>query len=101
MQVPWGPALPQCLGDALRRGRNTTRARLIKTAAEKLPILIDRGEANEFSMTVEAMAAKGAADAAGYPVCLRMQRLAMTTATTSSRFIGEHIAHHAFNLKSV
>ena len=103
MQVPWGQmAFAAYLGDDVTTWAQYDACALIKTAAEKLPILIDQGEADEFlDGQLKPWLLKGAADAAGYPVCLRMQPGHDHSYYFIASFIGEHIAHHAFNLKSV
>jgi S-formylglutathione hydrolase len=99
--VPWGEkAFSAYLGDDREAWTRFDASELVKSAAEKLPILIDQGEADEFLDTqLKPWLLKEAADAAGYPVYLRMQPGYDHSYYFIASFIGEHIAHHAVALK--
>lgn len=99
--VPWGEkAFSAYLGDDREAWTRYDASELVKSAAEKLPILIDQGEADEFLDTqLKPWLLKEAADAAGYPVYLRMQPGYDHSYYFIASFIGEHIAHHAAALR--
>ena len=100
-RVPWGEkAFAAYLGDDREAWARYDASELVKSAAEKLPILIDQGEADEFLDTqLKPWLLKEAADAAGYPVYLRMQPGFDHSYYFIASFIGEHIAHHAVALR--
>lgn len=96
-QVPWGEkAFSAYLGDDREAWKAYDATELVKTATEKLPLLIDQGDADEFLQTqLRPDLFKAAADAAGYPVALRMQPGYDHSYYFVASFIGEHLAHHA------
>ena len=96
-QVPWGEkAFSAYLGDDREAWKHFDASELVKSATEKLPILVDQGQADEFLDTqLQPWRLKDAADAAGYPVYLRMQPGHDHSYYFIASFIGEHIAHHA------
>ncbi len=97
MQVPWGQqALAAYLGEDRTAWAQYDACQLIAHASEKLPILIDQGETDEFLDTqLKPRLLEDAADAAGYPLHLRMQPHGDHSYYFVASFIGEHIAHHA------
>ena len=99
--VPWGQkAFAAYLGDDRAAWVQYDASELIRTAAEKLPILIDQGESDEFlDVQLQPWRLKDAADAIGYPVYLRMQPGYDHSYYFIASFIGEHIAHHAVALR--
>ena len=101
-RVPWGQkAFAAYLGDDREAWRQYDASELIGTAAEKLPVLVDQGEADEFlDAQLQPWRLKAAADAAGYPVYLRMQPGHDHSYYFIASFIGEHIAHHAAALRA-
>ena len=75
-------------------------AELVRDATEKLPILIDQGEADEFlDGQLKPWLLQDAADAVGHPVYLRMQPGFDHSYYFVASFIGEHLAHHAKALR--
>jgi S-formylglutathione hydrolase len=100
--VPWGEkAFAAYLGDDRAAWVQYDSSELIRTAAEKLPILIDQGESDEFlDVQLQPWRLKDAADAVGYPVYLRMQPGYDHSYYFIASFIGGHIAHHAMALKA-
>lgn len=96
-QVPWGQkAFAAYLGDDAATWTQYDACALIKTAAEKLPILIDQGEADEFlDLQLRPWLLQEAADAVGHPLYLRLQPGFDHSYYFIASFIGEHIAHHA------
>ena len=100
--VPWGEkALGAYLGPDREAWRQYDASELVKTATEKLPILIDQGQADEFlEAQLQPWRLQEAADAAGHPVILRMQPGYDHSYYFIASFIGEHIAHHARALRA-
>ena len=96
-RVPWGrKAFAAYLGEDAETWKRYDACELVKSATGKLPILIDQGEADEFlDDQLKPWLLKEAADAAGYPVYLRMQPGFDHSYYFIASFIGEHIAHHA------
>ena len=71
------------------------------SAREKLPLLIDQGEADEFLETqLKPQLLVEACAAAGHPLDLRMRPGYDHSYYFIASFIGEHIAHHAKALHS-
>jgi S-formylglutathione hydrolase len=100
-RVAWGEkAFSAYLGDDREAWKAWDASELIATASERLPLLIDQGEADEFLPTqLRPELLKNAADAAGYPLTLRMQPGYDHSYYFIASFIGEHIAHHAKALR--
>lgn len=101
-QVPWGrKAFAAYLGDDRAAWAQYDASELIRAASEKLPVLLDQGEADEYlDVQLQPWRLKEAADAAGYPVYLRMQPGHDHSYYFIASFIGEHVAHHAAALKA-
>ena len=99
-QVPWGEkAFSAYLGDDRQVWKAYDATELVRSAAEKLPLLIDQGDADEFLPTqLRPELFKTAAAAAGYPLTLRMQPGYDHSYYFVASFIGEHVAHHAAQL---
>jgi S-formylglutathione hydrolase len=100
--VPWGKkALSTYLGDDIEAWKAYDATELIKTARERLPLLIDQGDADEFLHTqLQPGLLKAAADAVGHPVILRMQSGYDHSYYFVASFIGEHVAYHATALRA-
>lgn len=100
--VPWGQkAFAAYLGEDRAAWAQYDASQLIGAAADRLPMLIDQGESDEFlGAQLQPWRLKEAADAAGYPVYLRMQPGYDHSYYFIASFIGEHIAHHAAALKA-
>ncbi|WP_028840269.1 S-formylglutathione hydrolase [Thermomonas fusca] len=100
--VPWGQkAFAAYLGEDRAAWAQYDASQLIGAAADQLPMLIDQGESDEFlGAQLQPWRLKEAADAAGYPVYLRMQPGYDHSYYFIASFIGEHIAHHAAALKA-
>ncbi len=96
-QVPWGAkALRAYLGDDPTTWKAWDACELVKTARERLPILIDQGGADEFmEVQLKTHLIRSACDAAGHPLQLRTQQGYDHSYYFIASFIGEHIAHHA------
>ena len=101
-RVPWGEkAFAAYLGDDRETWRQWDATALIAAAGERLPLLVDQGDADEFLATqLRPELLRAACDAAGHPLKLRMQPGYDHSYYFISSFIGEHIAHHAAALHS-
>ena len=100
-QVPWGQkALAAYLGEDREAWTQYDASELVKVATEKLPLLIDQGDADEFlDGQLRPQLLQAAAEAAGHPLTLRMQPGYDHSYYFIASFIGEHIAHHAAALR--
>ncbi len=102
-RVPWGQkAFAAYLGEDRAAWQQYDAVELVRTAQEKLPLLIDQGGADEFlHAQLKPELLQAAADAAGHPLTLRLQPGYDHSYYFMASFIGEHIAHHARALTSV
>jgi len=100
-QVPWGEtAFAAYLGDDRDAWQQYDACALVAGARERLPLLVDQGDADEFLATqLQPERLREACDAAGHPLTLRMQPGYDHSYYFIASFIGEHIAHHAAALK--
>ena len=100
-QVPWGEkAFSAYLGDDREAWKQYDAVELVKSAQEKLPLLVDQGDADEFlEGQLRPQLLQAACEAAGHPLELRMQPGYDHSYYFIASFIGEHIAHHAAALK--
>ena len=100
-QVPWGEkAFTAYLGDDREAWKQYDAVELVKSAQEKLPLLIDQGEADNFlAEQLRPELLREACEAAGHPLELRMRPGYDHSYYFIASFIGEHIAHHARALK--
>jgi S-formylglutathione hydrolase len=100
-QVPWGQkALAAYLGEDRAAWAAWDATALVAGATERLPLLIDQGDADEFlqrELRPELLAA--ACQAAGHPLSLRMQPGYDHSYYFIATFIGEHVAFHAKALR--
>lgn len=96
-QVPWGEkAFSAYLGDDRSSWLAWDSCALIATAGERLPLLIDQGDADEFlANQLKPELLQQACNEAGHPLTLRMQPGYDHSYYFIASFIGEHIAHHA------
>lgn len=101
-QVPWGEkAFAAYLGSDRALWNAYDSSALISTAQEKLPMLIDQGDADEFlEEQLRPQLLQQAADAVGYPVYIRMQPGYDHSYYFIASFIGDHVQHHAAALKA-
>ena len=99
-QVPWGEkALGAYLGADRAAWQAWDACALVRTATERLPLLIDQGEADEFlPVQLKPHLLKQACEAVGHPLQLRMQPGYDHSYYFIATFIGEHLAHHAREL---
>jgi S-formylglutathione hydrolase len=100
MIVPWGEkAFSRYLGEDRSQWREWDASQLISTAAEKLPILIDQGDRDQFlSVQLKPEILQVAALAAGHPLELRMQHGYDHSYYFIASFIEDHLRHHALAL---
>ncbi|KGO98776.1 S-formylglutathione hydrolase [Novilysobacter defluvii] len=100
-QVPWGEkAFSAYLGDDREAWKQYDTVELVKNAREKLPLLIDQGEDDNFlAEQLRPELLREACDAAKHPIELRMRPGYDHSYYFIASFIGEHIAHHARALK--
>ncbi|WP_045767220.1 S-formylglutathione hydrolase [Xanthomonas albilineans] len=100
-QVPWGEkAFTAYLGEDRAQWLAYDASALICTAHERLPMLIDQGGDDAFlEAQLRPQLLQDAADAAGYPLTLRLQPGYDHSYYFVGSFIGEHIAFHARALR--
>lgn len=96
-QVPWGQkAFSAYLGDNVDDWLVYDPTHLVKDAAERLPILIDQGQADSF-LTDQLQPEKFAevCQAVNHPLSLRMQPGYDHSYYFIASFMGDHMRHHA------
>jgi len=100
-QVPWGEkAFTAYLGQNRETWKHHDATALIAHAQERLPLLIDQGDADDFLKNqLKPELLQAACTAAGHPLTLRMQPGYDHSYYFIASFIGEHLAHHAAALK--
>ncbi|KTT23734.1 S-formylglutathione hydrolase [Pseudacidovorax intermedius] len=100
-QVPWGQkAFAAYLGEDRGEWAAHDAVELIGTATERLPLLVDQGEGDEFlAGQLKPQLLQKACQAAGHPLTLRMQPGYDHSYYFVASFIGDHVAHHAAALK--
>ena len=96
-KVPWGEkAFGAYLGEDRQAWKQWDASELVRSATEKLPLLVDQGGDDEFLDTqLRPQLLQAAAVAAGHPLQLRMRPGYDHSYYFIASFIGEHIAHHA------
>ncbi|PPJ41156.1 MULTISPECIES: S-formylglutathione hydrolase [unclassified Pseudoxanthomonas] len=101
-QVPWGQkAFTAYLGDDREAWKAYDTVELVRRAQEKLPLLVDQGDADEFLQSqLKPELLQAAAAEAGHPLTLRLQPGYDHSYYFIASFIGDHIAHHAAALKA-
>lgn len=97
MNVPWGEkAFSNYLGDDREAWKEWDTCELLAGATERLPLLVDQGDADGFLETqLKPQALVRAAEAAGHPLTLRMQPGYDHSYFFISTFIDDHLRHHA------
>ncbi|WP_310492445.1 S-formylglutathione hydrolase [Dechloromonas sp.] len=100
MIVPWGEkAFSRYLGEDRSQWREWDASHLLANAAERLPILIDQGDRDQFlSVQLKPGALQIAALAAGHQLDLRMQHGYDHSYYFIASFIEDHLRHHACEL---
>lgn len=96
-QVPWGEkAFTAYLGADRGAWAEWDATALVARADERLPLLVDQGDADEFlGAQLQPQRLQAACAEAGHPLELRMQPGYDHSYYFIASFIGEHIAHHA------
>ena len=101
-QVPWGQkAFLAYLGEDRDAWSAYDAVALIAKASERLPLLIDQGDADQFlAEQLQPELLEAAAKAAGYPLTLRLQPGYDHSYYFIASFMASHIAHHAAALRA-
>ena len=96
-QVPWGEkAFAAYLGEDRLAWKAHDTVELIAHASERLPLLVDQGQADEFLVKqLKPELLQAACEAGGHPLTLRLHPGYDHSYYFIASFIGEHIAHHA------
>jgi S-formylglutathione hydrolase len=96
-QVPWGEkAFSAYLGDDREAWLEWDATALVAKATERLPLLVDQGDADNFlEAQLKPHLLRDACETAGHPLTLRLQPGYDHSYYFIASFIGEHIAHHA------
>ncbi|MBS0369232.1 MAG: S-formylglutathione hydrolase [Proteobacteria bacterium] len=97
MDCPWGhKALSRYLGEDREAWRAWDACELIADAGERLPLLVDQGEADSFlAEQLKPDALARACAAAGHPLTLRLQPGYDHSYYFIASFIEDHLRHHA------
>jgi len=97
MDCPWGEkAFSQYLGEDRSRWREWDASVLLSEASERLPILVDQGDRDDFlEKQLKPQALERAAAACDYPLTLRMQPGYDHSYYFIATFIEDHLRHHA------
>ena len=100
LHCPWGEkALGNYLGDDREAWAQYDTCALLSRASERLPILVDQGDADNFlEEQLQTPLLEQAAQEADYPMTIRMQPGYDHSYFFIASFIGEHLAFHAANL---
>jgi len=96
-QVPWGQkAFGAYLGDDPLAWKQWDAVELVRGATERLPLLVDQGEADEFlAAQLRPELLRDACAAAGHPLTLRMHPGYDHSYYFIASFLGGHFTHHA------
>lgn len=95
-QVPWGQkALGRYLGSDPQQWKKWDTCELIADADERLPMLVDQGEGDEFIQQLRPEALEAAAAAVGHPLTLRRQPGYDHSYYFIASFIEDHLRYHA------
>ena len=97
VNCPWGEkAFSGYLGDDREAWKAWDACELVGSAKEKLPLLVDQGEADNFlKEQLKPEALEAAFKAAGYPLALRLQPGYDHSYFFIASFIEDHLRHHA------
>lgn len=98
---PWGEkAFSRYLGEDRDSWREWDACALLIAARERLPILVDQGEADSFlELQLKPEVLRATAAAAGHPLTLRLQPDYDHSYWFIASFIDDHLRHHAAALK--
>lgn len=99
--VPWGEkAFTAYLGDDRETWKQYDTVELVRTATERLPLLVDQGGDDEFLETqLRPDLLLAACAEAGHPLALNRRPGYDHSYYFIASFIGEHLQHHAAALK--
>lgn len=102
INAPWGEkAFSRYLGEDRSHWREWDASLLLADAEEKLPILIDQGDRDDFLVTqLKPETLQAAAIAAKHPLTLRRQAGYDHSYYFIASFIEDHLRHHAQTLRS-
>ncbi len=97
MHCPWGEkALSRYLGEDRSRWKEWDACALLAEASERLPILVDQGDRDDFlENQLKPEALEAAARAVGHPLTLRLQPGYDHSYYFIASFIEDHLRHHA------
>jgi S-formylglutathione hydrolase len=100
MNCPWGEkALGNYIGSDRELWRQYDTTELVRSASERLPVLVDQGGADDFlGEQLKTQLLEKAAQEADYPMTIHMQDGYDHSYFFISTFIGEHLAFHASHL---
>lgn len=100
-RVPWGQkALAAYLGEDREEWKRWDTVELIAQARERLPLLVDQGDADEFlAEHLRPDLLQAACSQAGHPMTLRVQPGYDHSYYFIASFLGGHFSHHAQALK--
>lgn len=97
--VPWGQKVfTAYLGEDTETWKAWDAVELVKSARERLPLLVDQGENDEFLPQLKPELLQAACAAAGHPMQLRMHPGYDHSYYFIASFLGDHFAHHAARL---
>jgi S-formylglutathione hydrolase len=96
-RVPWGEkAFDAYLGPDRTAWRQYDACDLVRSTAEKLPLMVDQGAADEFLETqLKPHLLQDSCEAVGHPLTLRLHPGFDHSYYFIATFIGDHIAFHA------
>lgn len=97
MDCPWGQkAFKHYLGHDIEHWRQWDACELLATASERLPLLVDQGEADSFRTTqLKPDALQAACAKHDHPLEMRLQAGYDHSYYFISTFIADHLRHHA------
>jgi S-formylglutathione hydrolase len=97
LNCPWGEkALSNYIGENKAVWEQYDACALISHAEERLPILVDQGDADDFlAEQLKPELLQAACEKTGHPLTLRMQPGYDHSYFFIASFIGDHIRHHA------
>lgn len=96
-EVPWGhKAFTAYLGGDQQAWKQYDTVELIRTAQERLPLLVEQGLSDEFlESQLRPELLRKACEETGHPLTLNLRPGHDHSYYFIASFIGEHIAHHA------
>lgn len=96
LQCPWGEKIFNGYLGSVGAGEQYDTVQLIASARERLPLLIDQGDDDEFMAgQLKPQLLKAACEQYNHPLDLRLRSGYDHSYFFIQTFIGEHIAHHA------